>query len=157
MFNQLYENVKLFNNLAGDNLTKQGFINQQKLVIEESNEIQEGIDNNDLVEILDGVIDTLYVTLGHLSRLEKLGVNVQGAIEQVCEDNTTKFPLSKEVAQNSVVFYNAKNINVNWAFNEQYQRYVIKDENQKCRKPYNFIPTDLTQYVPENLQRKGLE
>lgn len=157
MLNQLYENVKLFNNLAGDNLTKQGFINQQKLVIEESNEIQEGIDNNNLVEILDGVIDTLYVTLGHLSRLEKLGVNVQGAIEQVCEDNTTKFPLNREVAQNSVVFYNAKNINVNWTFNEQYQRYVIKDENQKCRKPYNFIPTDLTQYVPENLQRKGLE
>ena len=154
MFNKLYENVKLFNNLAGDNLTKQGFINQQKLVIEESNEIQEGIDNNDLVEILDGVIDTLYVTLGHLSRLEKLGVNVQGAIKQVCEDNTTKFPSEEETAVKTVLFYNSQNINVSHSYNEEYKRYAIKDSNGKLRKPVGFLPTDLTGYVPVGLELK---
>lgn len=157
MLNQLYENVKLFNNLAGDNLTKQGFINQQKVLLEEVKEIDEGIENNDIVEILDGVVDTLYVALGQLYKLEQLGCDVKGAIKRVGEDNISKFPSSEEIAAASVSFYNSKNVNVHWTHNEDYSRYVLKDENNKVRKPVNFIPTDLTQYVPENLQRKGLE
>lgn len=157
MFNKLYENVKLFNNLAGDNLTKQGFINQQKVLLEEVKEIDEGIGNNDIVEILDGVVDTLYVALGQLYKLEQLGCDIEGAIKQVCTDNTSKFPSDEETAVKTVMYYNNQNVNAKWEYNEKYQRYVIKDENQKIRKPYNFIPTDLTQYVPENLQRKGLE
>ena len=157
MFNKLYENVKLFNNLAGDNLTKQGFINQQKVLLEEVKEIDEGISNNDIVEILDGVVDTLYVALGQLYKLEQLGCNIEGAIKRVGEDNTSKFPSDEETAVKTVMYYNNQNVNAKWEYNEKYQRYVIKDENQKIRKPYNFIPTDLTQYVPENLQRKGLE
>lgn len=157
MLNQLYENVKLFNNLAGDNLTKQGFINQQKVLLEEVKEIDEGISNNDIVEILDGVVDTLYVALGQLYKLEQLGCDIEGAIKRVGEDNLTKFPSSEEIAAASVSFYNSKNVNVHWTHNEGYSRYVLKDENNKVRKPIDFISTNLIEYVPENLQRKGLE
>lgn len=157
MLNQLYENVKLFNNLAGDNLTKQGFINQQKVLLEEVKEIDEGISNNDIVEILDGVVDTLYVALGQLYKLEQLGCDIEGAIKRVGEDNLTKFTSSEEIAAASVSFYNSKNVNVHWTRNEDYSRYVLKDENNKVRKPIDFISTNLIEYVPENLQRKGLE
>lgn len=157
MLNQLYKNVKLFNNLAGDNLTKQGFINQQKVLLEEVKEIDEGISNNDIVEILDGVVDTLYVALGQLYKLEQLGCDIEGAIKRVGEDNLTKFTSSEEIAAASVSFYNSKNVNVHWTRNEDYSRYVLKDENNKVRKPIDFISTNLIEYVPENLQRKGLE
>ncbi len=157
MLNQLYKNVKLFNNLAGDNLTKQGFINQQKVLLEEVKEIDEGISNNDIVEILDGVVDTLYVALGQLYKLEQLGCDIEGAIKRVGEDNLTKFTSSEEIAAASVSFYNSKNVNVHWTRNEDCSRYVLKDENNKVRKPIDFISTNLIEYVPENLQRKGLE
>lgn len=157
MLNQLYKNVKLFNNLAGDNLTKQGFINQQKVLLEEVKEIDEGISNNDIVEILDGVVDTLYVALGQLYKLEQLGCDIEGAIKRVGEDNLTKFTSSEEIAAASVSFYNSKNVNVHWTRNEDYSRYVLKDENNKVKKPIDFISTNLIEYVPENLQRKGLE
>lgn len=153
-----YSDVKRFNNLAGKkNFNISSIVNQYKLIEEEVCEIKAGIENNDIVEILDGVVDTLFVCLGMLQQLEDAGCDVQGAIKQVCTDNTSKFPSDEETAVKTVMYYNNQNVNAKWEYNEKYQRYVIKDENQKIRKPYNFIPTDLTQYVPENLQRKGLE
>lgn len=157
MLNQLYENVKLFNNLAGDNLTKQGFINQQKVLLEEVKEIDEGIENNDIVEILDGVVDTLYVALGQLYKLEQLGCDVAGAIKRVGGDNISKFPSSEEIAAASVSFYNSKNVNVHWTHNKDYSRYVLKDENNKVKKPISFIPTDLSEFCPLALRSSGLK
>lgn len=157
MLNQLYENVKIFNNLAGDNLTKQGFINQQKVLLEEVKEIDEGISNNDIVEILDGVVDTLYVALGQLYKLEQLGCDIEGAIKRVGEDNLTKFTSSEEIAAASVSFYNSKNVNVHWTRNDDYSRYVLKDENNKVKKPINFIPTDLSEFCPVELRKNGLK
>lgn len=157
MLEQFYESVKTFNNLAGNNnVGKSGFIAQQKCLLEEVNEITEGIDTNDVVEILDGVVDVLYVALGHLTKLEALGCDVQGAIKQVCVDNLTKFPSDEETAVKTVMHYNNQNVNAKWEYNEEYQRYVIKDSVGKIRKPFNFIPTDLSGYVPKELQEKGL-
>lgn len=157
MLEQFYAAVKTFNNLAGNiDVTSKGFLNQQKLIEEEAEEIAEGIRTADIVAVLDGVVDTLYVTLGMLQKLEALGCDVQGAIKQVCEDNLTKYPHKLEDAQETVRFYNAKNTNVHYTFNEQYSKYVIKDENSKVKKPFNFVPTDLSKYVPKELQEKGL-
>jgi len=157
MLNQLYENVKLFNNLAGNKPTKQGFINQSKVIKEEANEIAEGIENNDIQNILKETIDTLYTAMGQLYNLEQLGCDVEGAVKHVGEENLTKYPNSQEIAAATISFYNSKNVNTYWEYNKDYERYVIKDSNGKIRKPVNFIPTDFTQYVPESLQRKGLE
>lgn len=155
--NDLYNSVKTFNNVAGNSdVSAKAFLNQQKLINEEVEEIAEGIRTGDVVAILDGAIDSLYVVMGTLHKLELIGCNIQGAIKQVCVDNSTKFLSTKEDAQKSVSFYNQKDVNVHWEHNEQYNLYVIKDENGKIRKPYNFIPTDLSGYVPKELQEKGL-
>lgn len=156
-FDNMYDDVKAFNNLAGGNTSHEWFKNQKKILDEEVNrELFPAIDNNDVVNILDGAIDTIYVALGLIQKLEQLGVDVSKACNQVCEDNLMKFPHKLEDAQETVRFYNAKNTNVHYAFNEQYSKYVIKDENGKIRKPHNFVPTDLTCYVPEYLQKRGL-
>jgi len=156
-FDNMYEDVKAFNNLAGGNTSHAWFKNQKKILDEEVNrELFPAIDNNDVVQILDGAIDTIYVSLGIIQQLELLGVDVSKACNQVCEDNLAKFSNKLEDAQETVRFYNAKNTNVHYTFNETYSKYVIKDEAGKVKKPFNFIPTDLSKYVPEELQKKGL-
>jgi len=156
LLDQFYNSVKTFNNLGGGGVSMKDFIAQQKCLVEELNEIEEGITNNDVVEILDGVIDVIFVALGHLQKLEQLGCDVQGAVAKVCYDNLKKFPLKVEDAQKSVIKFNADNINVSYSYNDQYNRYVLKDTNGKIRKPYNFVSTDLSEYVPKELQQKGI-
>lgn len=159
MLDEFYESVKQFNNLAGNtDVSIKGFKNQGKLVYEEAiQETEEALYNNDVVKLLDGVVDGLYVLLGNLQKLEDLGCDIKGAMKQVCEDNIKKFPSDVSTAQASVLYYNNQNINVNYTYNDKYKRYVIKDNNRKVRKPVGFVGTDLTKYVPEELQKKGLE
>lgn len=155
-FDNMYLDVKAFNDLAGNKSTHNDFVSQVKCLVEEVNETVQGVEDNDVTATLDGAIDTIYVALGIIQKLEQLGVDVSKACNQVCEDNLIKFPHKLEDAQETVRFYNAKNTNVHYTFNEQYSKYVIKDEAGKIRKPYNFVPTDLTCYVPEYLQKRGL-
>lgn len=159
MLNEFYKSVKLFNNLAGNNdVSIKGFKTQQKVVFEECiKEVEEALNENNPVKLLDGIVDGLYVVFGQLAKVEALGCDIEGAIKQVCEDNLKKFPPNEEDAQKSVLHYNAQNINVSYTYNPEYNRYVIKDSNQKVRKPFNFVSTDLTQYVPEKLIKEGLE
>lgn len=156
-FDNMYEDVKAFNNLAGGKTSKDSFIAQVKCLVEEVNETVQGVEDNDVVAILDGAIDTIYVAMGILHKLEQLGVNIHKASNQVCENNLTKFPTSEYEATETVKFYNNTNVNVHYVFNHDYSKYVIKDENGKVRKPFNFIPTDLSSYVPEWLQVEGLK
>lgn len=155
-FDNMYEDVKAFNNLAGGKTSKDSFVAQVKCLVEEVNETVQGVEDNDVVAILDGAIDTIYVALGILQKLEELGIDISKASNQVCEDNLLKFPHKLEDAVETVKFYNNKNVNVYYEFNEDYGKYVIKDENSKVRKPFNFVPTDLSDYVPKELQEKGL-
>lgn len=157
--NEMYESVKKFNNIAGNqDLSIKGFRNQQGYVHEEAiKEVNDALRDNNVVKLLDGVIDGLYTIFGQLQKLEMLGCNIYGAAEKVCNDNLNKYPISKEEAQKTVLHYNSKNIHVTYQYNPEYKRYVIKDTNQKVRKPYNFVATDLTEYVPQELREKGLD
>lgn len=157
MLDQFYNSVKTFNNLAGNGNSMKDFIAQNKCLLEEVGEITEGIDNNDPTEILDGVIDTIYVALGMLQKLEQLGCDVQGAVAKVCYDNTNKFPIYEEDAQKTVREYNTKNVNASYSYNDKYKRFVVKNEAGKVLKPYYFKPTDLSDYVSEELLNKGIE
>ena len=155
-FNQFYQSVCEFNNLAGNKNSLEGFKAQMKCLQEEVTETQEAIEDNDITGILDGAVDVIYVAYGILQKLEQLGVDIQGAMQQVATDNTGKFPVDVKVAQSTVLHYNKQNINVSYSLDPKYNKYVIKDENQKVRKPHNFVPTDLSQYVPSYLQKRGL-
>lgn len=159
MLNEFYESVKLFNDLAGNtDVSIKGFKNQVKLIFEEGvKEAEEALKEKSTVKMLDSTVDALYVVLGNLQKLEALGCDIEGAIKQVCNDNLTKFPFEAEVAQASVLHYNAQNIHVSYTYNAKHKRYIIKDSNGKVRKPLGFTSTDLTKYVPEALQKEGLK
>lgn len=158
MLDELYYNVKDFNNMAKNiDTTVQGFRNQQKLVYEEAiKEVEDALKDGDIVKVLDGVVDGLYVLLGQLQKLDELGCDVAGAIEQVCKDNMTKFPTTEEHAAESVLHYNKLGTMVFSEYNSFFGRWVLFDENRKVRKPVGFTSTDLSKYVPKSLQEKGL-
>ena len=158
MLDEMYKAVKDFNTIAGNTATDyKGFKTQQKVVFEECiKEVEEALDENNVVKLLDGVVDGLYVVMGQLHKLELIGCDIQGAIKQVCEDNAKKFPKKADVAQTSILHYNSQNINASYTYNTEYKCYVIKDSNGKIRKPVGFTSTDLTEYVPEEVQKKGI-
>lgn len=143
-----------FNEISGQafKTTKQDIANQVALIAEELKETQEGFENNSVVEVLDGLVDTLYVTLGALQKLKKLGVDTDGAVRQVAEDNNLKFADDEMIANNSMNSYFEKGIKVRTEYNSKYRVFVIKDENDKVRKPLDFVSTDLSKYVPEGLE-----
>lgn len=146
-----YKDVFNFNDLAEntDKLRLENIKNQVRLILEEAHEIMDGVNNNDPVEILDGVADLYVVLNGLTSKLVALGFNVSGALQQTNENNLSKFPASEVIAKDTVEMYRAQNIETTYAFNEVHGRYVIKDTNGKVRKPVGFVSNDLSNCLPE--------
>lgn len=73
-----------------------------KLIREEAKETEEAVKNGDFVELVDGLVDQLYVIYGMLARI---GVNADHAFRTVHENNMSKFCISEEEAQASVRHY----------------------------------------------------
>lgn len=152
----LYEDTYVFNDLAG-NTQKVSFAdmkNQHKLILEEIGEITEAFDENDPVELLDGVVDSFVVLSGLASKLESLGFDVSKALAQTAENNLSKFPQSEKVAMDTVDMYDAKGIKTMATFNQLYNAWVITDENGKVRKPTTFVDNDLSNCVPAGFELK---
>jgi predicted HAD superfamily Cof-like phosphohydrolase len=150
------EGADMFNNISGSSTdcTKRDIGNQIALMQEEVQETYCAYLDGDMVETLDGCIDTLYVTLGLLQKLNNLGIDTVGAMRQVAYDNLLKFPTSEMVAEETVKMYSEKGIEVISKYDVLHDAYVIKDMNDKVKKPLGFIPTDLSQYVFANCYYK---
>jgi hypothetical protein len=146
----------LFNDISGSAsaCTKKDIGNQIALMQEEVQETYDAYIKGDLVETLDGCIDTLYVTLGLLQKLNNLGIDTKGAMQQVAYDNLQKFPKSEIVAKETIKMYSEKGIEVISEYNVLHDLGVIKDMNDKVKKPLGFIPTDLSGYVFVNCYYK---
>jgi predicted HAD superfamily Cof-like phosphohydrolase len=150
------ESADMFNDISGSSTacTKKDIGNQIALMQEEVQETYDAYLNGDMVETLDGCIDTLYVTLGLLQKLNNLGIDTEGAMQQVAYDNIQKFPTSEMVAEETVKMYSEKGIEVISKYDVLHDVHVIKDMNDKVKKPLGFIPTNLSQYVPVNCYYK---
>ena len=123
------------------------------LIYEEVDEISEGLVDNNPTEVLDGVIDTLVVTIGLLQKLENLGINVEEAMERTAANNLSKFTTSIQIANESIKALKANGINARTEYNEKYNVFVLKDSNDKVRKPWDFESNDLTCCVPDDIQK----
>ena len=77
---RLVEMTEDFNNIKSNWSSKKPTLedlkNQFKLIQEEVRELEEGLESNDTVEILDGTLDVLVVTVGLLQQLEDAGLYV---------------------------------------------------------------------------------
>lgn len=138
-----YEDIKKFNeiasNLEGDMVAKVD--HQLSLIFEELTEAIEGVETGNAQELLDGAIDTWVTAVGLLQKLEAAGFDVAKAMRKVDENNLSKFPYS-------CGFQHDPEFNI--TLNDKHQRWVIKDENGKVRKPADFEPVDLSDCVPKD-------
>lgn len=143
-----------FNSIAGNDtkLTKQDYEAQYKVLVEEVYEIKEALDTDNIVELVDGVIDTLVVISGFVQKLENQGINMSKAMELIAENNLSKYTMNAYVADMSVADYKSKGIEVVSEFNKEYCVYVLRDTNGKIRKPNNFKSVDISDCIPEGVK-----
>ena len=154
MLDKFATTVFNFNEIAGNNLDTSlaSFEAQQKCLVEEVNEISTGIKNKDVEEVLDGVVDTLYVAIGMLHKLKEMGIDVEEAMQRIAENNLSKFPEALDyVIDSTVDLYDKKGIEINYSFArsplDDYKVVVFKDENGKIRKPFGFESVTLKDLV----------
>lgn len=152
---ELYADTFTFNDLAGNTnkLSLTDIKNQIKLIVEETTELKDAADVNDPVEVLDAVVDLYFVLNGLTSKLISLGFDVPKACKQTSDNNLSKFPVSEQVAINSIPFYKEKGVDPRYEFNESHQRYIIKDHNNKVKKPLGYVENDLSNCVPEGFDK----
>ena len=150
-----FNNIK--SNWSNKELTLADLKNQFKLIQEEVRELQEGLEDNDPVEILDGALDVLVVTVGLLQQLQDSGVNVEQAAIETGMNNLSKFTMNETLANSTQEHYdlnfpelNVKRFQHSCNFGKY---YVFKDKNNKVRKPVGFTPNDLSSFIPEGLKR----
>jgi len=143
-----------FNDIAGNSkkLTKQDYQAQFKVLFEEVNEIKEALDNSDVVELVDGVIDSLVVINGFVQKLENQGIDMSKAMELIAENNLSKYTMNAYIADASVLEYKEKGIEVVSEFNKEHCVYVLRDTNGKIRKPINFKSVDISDCIPEGVK-----
>ena len=154
MLDNFAANVWNFNEIAGNNLDTSlaSFEAQQKCLVEEVQEISEGIANKDVEEILDGVVDTLYVAIGMLHKLKEMGINVEEAMKRIGENNLSKYPeYSDYVIDSTIALYDKKGVKINYSVTQSplddFKVVVFKDENFKVKKPYGFESVTLSDLV----------
>ena len=152
MLENFENNIWQFNEIAGNNTNTSldSFKAQQRCLIEEVNEISTGLENKDVEEVLDGVVDTLYVAIGMLHKLEEMGIDTNEAMKRIGENNLSKFPVfNREVIEKTLDVYKQKGISLT------YRTYVTNDgtvvvftdENAKVKKPFGFQSVELTDLV----------
>ena len=157
MIEQLKEDTYTFNTIAGtvDELNDTAFIQQYEVLVEEVKEIGDALVASNLVEVVDGVIDTLVVALGLWQKLENKGVDMNKAAELIAANNLSKYPsLTKsEVVDATIEMYKAKNIEVEVTSNIPYHCYVFRNKvTGKILKPYGFESVDISSCIPEEFQ-----
>lgn len=156
-YNDFFEDCEVFNNIAdkGQVNSKLDLLQQLNLIKEELQETIDAVEAEDYVATLDGYCDIMVTTAGFGQQLSNLGMNIVGALEAVAANNLTKFiPVGLEgfkLATLTQEEFQSKNIPVIIEQNNQFARYVIKDANNKIRKPLGYVSVDLTPFVPFRL------
>lgn len=130
---------------------------QYKLIAEETKEIKDGLDINNVKEVLDGAIDVMVVTLGLLQKLEYLGVDVNKAMRDTAANNLTKFVTHELDAIRTAQHYEQEGVPVFVEYNKEGDCFVIKNWNDKIMKPVGFVSNDLSNCIPADLLEKGFE
>lgn len=158
-FDDFKIDVYAFNEIAEKDkaATHLDLCKQFKLIVEELKETSDGLNENNPVEVLDGVVDVLVTGLGLLQKLEALGFNSQKALYKTALNNLSKYPDSEHIALLTAQKFEADNVNVTVTYNSAYDLFVIKDDEDKVRKPVNFVSNSLDDCVPMFILSNGFE
>ena len=142
----------MFNDIAGGSqqLTKADFINQKDIIASEFQELVDGIENDDIVEAVDGVVDVLVTVFGMMQKLENAyGIDFAKACNLIADNNLSKFVVNEREAADTVAMYKAKGIETYYRYDETYNVYVIRNSKTgKVMKPIDFVPVSLVECFP---------
>jgi len=119
-------------------------LQQFNIINEEVQELKEAIEDNNLTEQLDACIDTLVTVFGFMVKLERQGANLSKAMDTTGDNNLSKFPTDRSIAEDTVEFYLTKNKPTTISYNPVYSKYVIRDNEGKYKKPKGFVENDLS-------------
>lgn len=155
-FNQ---DVKDFNIIAGkdQDVSYLDLCKQFKLITEELKETADGLSANDPTEVLDGVVDVLVTALGLMHKLEVLGFDSRKALYKTAKNNLSKYTTSEAIAIESAKQLEAQGEVINATYNSAYDVFVIKDANDKVRKPLDFKSNNLDDCVPLYVLSNGFQ
>lgn len=146
----------LFNTIASNNqaITKAKIKAQLDLIQEELKETYEALEASDNTKLLDGYCDIMVTAFGLGQQLEVLGMDIDRASRATAENNLDKYIWVEEdpasavkVVLDSVHALREKGVEATYELNPDYHCYVIKDSNNKVRKPCTFKSNDLSEFV----------
>lgn len=125
---------------------------QSKLLVEESTETTTAISHGDMVELLDGAVDTFVILSKLLDMLEKAGFDVEGGIQQIIDNNQKKIfnsyyeacEAKEKLEQRDDVEYYVETATLNGL-----SFYTIRRPDGKISKPVGFVAVELKEFVPK--------
>lgn len=128
---------------------------QAALVKEEAIEACDAAEDQDMTEILDAYCDVWYTNtyLGQL--LEAYGVDVKGAIEAVCSNNSQKYTTSYTYAKESQESLEEKGTSCyieTTVYDGEMYYTVCRSEDSKVMKLLHHEKPSLEQFVPEEFK-----
>lgn len=159
LFN-LFEQAVAFNYKAGNKQHTYNTLdfwraleNQCSYMVEETNEGHDAAKVNDAVESLDALADEFFVWAWKAEMLQKAGFDVEGAIQQVIDNNMTKVFNSfyeaveekeKLEVKNDVEYYVETSV-----FNGLPFYTVRRMDDNKIMKKVGFKAVELDKFVPK--------
>lgn len=146
----------LFNQLAGKNgiPTKQALKEQLELIREELQETIDDLEEGNWTGVLDGYADIAVTWAGFGSQLDNLRFDTKGALLETADNNLTKFISedskdASECLDATLKMYKDKGETVTYEHNDTFGCFVIKDLNNKVKKPCGFVSNDVSKFVPK--------
>lgn len=157
------ERITKFNHIAGkaplgfsreaskEDIWKQ-IEDQVERVYEEAKEMRDAVKERNLVEVLDGHLDTWYTNTYIQDLLQATNVDVKGAKVAVMGNNDSKYTTSKEYAEISARIYLEDDIDVyidTYDYDGVLYFTVIRTSDDKVMKLLDHQRPELEKYVPD--------
>jgi NTP pyrophosphatase (non-canonical NTP hydrolase) len=125
----------------------QSLKNQAERLVEEVQEVLDGVNNRDIQEVLDGVVDVWYVREWMDDMLEALGIDVEKAKHEVAMNNLNKITEDISLAKQTAKDYGNCFV---FIYNDKFTTYytVLRSGDNKVMKLKNHVPPNLSQFIP---------
>jgi len=157
-FSNMYKRIISWNNRAGVKEHAFGTLNwdsatllQCKLLVEEASETLEGIEYGNMVELLDGTVDSFVILAKLIDILEKAGFDFIGACEAVMDNNDLKIYDSYYTAveaKEKLEERDDQEYSIETAICNGMPFYSVRRFDGKIMKKVGFVPVSLDEFVP---------
>lgn len=124
---------------------------------EETEEMEEAIEDGDIVEVLDAICDLLYVAVGNATMVFGLKDKLVPAFKEVQASNMSKTCETEEIAQQTVV-QRSQEQGEPCHYKKVGNVYVVyRTRDNKVMKSVNYFRPDLKQFFTETELKNSIK